>query len=574
MNKFAWKLLEPTFPPNLIEALLSHRGVEKSDHEAFLNPDFNEHTFDPFIFTKMKDAVSTIFSAIENKEKITIHGDYDADGVSGSSLLYLAIEEIAEELGLELNLDVYLPDREKDGYGVAMHTVERLAEEGTSLLVTVDCGIANVAEFDRAHELGMKVVICDHHQLAETVPGHAIIIHPLAPGESYPNKHLCGTGVAYKLAAALFEEARQRGAGFAVGYEKWYLDFVAIATVTDVMPILGENRALERFGLTVLNKTRRQGIKQIVEFSRSEMGSIDTQAIGFQIGPRLNAAGRISSAEIAFKALTSKTEEEARGHAEELERLNRQRRAISDRAYKEALKMVHDQLRQADEGITEQPMAIIVSSDHWNPGIVGLVAGKLVTEFGLPAFALTKVGDHYVGSGRTAGGLHLVEAMNSAGDIYIKHGGHPQACGLSITPEKLTDFQEAIQKFAHTFFNGTAPMPELHVDADLPLSEISFDLLASLEKLRPFGEGNREPIFAAHGVLLESADAIGKDGKHLRLLAATEAGTIKGIGFNFGHLLDELEPDRPIDVVYRPSINEWNGRRELQFELIDLKHTL
>ncbi len=568
MNQFEWKVGLEDAPSNLVDALLESRGVRTEDREVFLNPDFAEHTHSPWLFTRMKDAVEEVFARLESGEQITIHGDYDADGVSGASLLYLAITEISASLGLPGLIGVYLPDRERDGYGVALHTVERLAGEGTKLLITVDCGIANLVELRRAHELGVTVIVCDHHQLAESIPEHAMVIHPLAPGETYPNKYLCGTGVAFKLASALFDEARKRGAAFPDGHEKWYLDFVAIATVTDVMPILGENRVLEHFGLKVLNKTRRHGIREIVNYSRSEMGSLDTQAIGFQIGPRINAAGRIKSAQIAFNALTAGTASEARTHAEELERLNRERKKISDGAYKEALAQVHDLLRES------QPMALVVHSEYWNPGIVGLVAGKLVTEFGLPSFALTKVGEHYVGSGRTAGGLHLVEAMNSVGDIYIKRGGHPQACGLTLEPRYIDQFTEGIQSYAQSIFGDQPPVPRLAIDAHVPLGHITYELLNQLSKLQPFGEGNREPLFIARAVELESFDTIGKEDKHLRLLVKTGAGRIKGIGFNFGHLAEELDIDGLFDLVYRPSINEWNGRKELQFELIDMKKTL
>lgn len=564
MQKYEWKVKHKEVE-DIFGQLLIDRGLhDPKDVAAFLEPDWDAHTHDPYLFTHMDAAVKAVFNALANGERITIHGDYDADGVSGSSLLYSAIQEIAVKLNLEATLNVFLPDREKDGYGVAMHTIERLAAEGTKLLITVDCGISNLNELQKAHELGMQVIICDHHQLAESgkVPEHAMIIHPLAPGETYPNKHLCGTGVAFKLASCLFDEARKRGADFPVGHEKWYLDLVAIATVTDVMPLLGENRVLEKYGLMVLKKTRRPGIQKILQISKTKPDAIDTTAIGFRIGPRLNAAGRISSAEKAFKALVASFDD-AEEHVAELEQLNRDRQKISRGAYKEAKVMVQE--------IEDDVAAHVLWQDYWNPGIVGLIAGRTVTEFGVPAFALTKVNDHYVGSGRSIGGMHLVEAMRSCGDIFIKAGGHPQACGLSIEEKHLPAFKEGIQAFARDFFGEETPRPQLQIDAEIPLQSINWDLVHSLDKLQPFGQKNPQPIFIARGAQVVSAEAIGKTGSHLRLTVNPPSGdVIQCIGFGFGKRADLLGMGSLVDIVFEIGINEWNGRRDIQLSIKDL----
>lgn len=571
--KYNWQLVTNEPNEDIVDALLQAREIDPKDRENFLHPDWDRDTHDPFIFTKMQQAVDRLFDALENREKITIHGDYDADGVSGSALLMTAIRDVVDgmnraDTGSETakwsaeNVDVYLPDREKDGYGVAMHTVERLASEGVKLLITVDCGIANIEEFKRAHALGMDVIICDHHQLAETVPEHALIIHPLAPGETYPNKHLCGTGVAFKFASGLLTEARKRGADIPDGHEKWYLDLVAIATVTDVMPLHGENRTLEKFGLKVLRKSRRPGVQKIMDYARGELESADTTTIGFQIGPRINAAGRIRSAKIAFDALTAPAHE-ADEYARELEMLNRERRSISDKAYREARKLA------AEKG--EKPIHVIWA-DHWMHGIVGLVAGKLVSQFGVPAFALTRVGDYYVGSGRSIGGLHLVEAMRSCGDIFVKAGGHPQACGLTIHPKNLEAFQTGVEEFASSYFGGVAPKPELRIDMPLSLTDLTWDVYHELEKLAPYGQGNPRPKFLAKSLQVVAAEGIGKDGKHLRLTVNPGNGPMwKLIGFGFGKWADELTLGNVIDVVYEVDVNEWNGRKDLQARIEDLR---
>ncbi|MDQ5952441.1 MAG: Single-stranded-DNA-specific exonuclease RecJ, partial [Patescibacteria group bacterium] len=312
----------------MLRQLLTNRNVAEAQFEYFLDPNWERDTHSPQNFTCMQAAVARVFAALTSGQKIVIHGDYDADGVCGSTVLFTTLREIAERLSVPFMAEVFLPDREKDGYGVAMHTVERLAAEGVKLLITVDCGIANGLELGKAHELGVDVVVCDHHQMGEHYPDKAIVLHPLAPGEHYINKSLCGTGVAFKLASGLFEEARARGLAFPVGHEKWLLDLVAIATVTDVVPLLGENRTLEYYGLKVLQKTRRPGIKAILNVAGTDLASVDTQAIGFRIGPRLNAAGRLASAKLAFNTLAAQTEDEAGKAALELERLNKERQQI------------------------------------------------------------------------------------------------------------------------------------------------------------------------------------------------------------------------------------------------------
>lgn len=560
--KYDWTIKHDN-PEDILGAILANRNISSVDLEAFLSPNFDLHTFDPELFDDIPKAVARIFSALEKGEKMVIHGDYDADGVSGSALVFSALRDISRALNIALNVSVFLPDREKDGYGVAMHTIERFGEEKVNVLITVDCGIANAKEFERAHELRIDVIICDHHQLGENLPNHALIIHPLAPqGARYPNKHLCGTGVAYKLATALIREARKRGADLPNGYEKWFLDLVAIATVTDVMPILGENRVLETYGLKVLKKTRRKGIQRILQFANTPLEQLSTETIGFQIGPRLNAAGRIASARHAFEALIAENDDEAQKGAELLETLNRERQKISETAYKEAKSMVKS---------TEGNNVHVVVSEIWNPGIIGLVAGKLVTDFGLPTFAFARVGNHYVGSGRSAGGLHLVEAMRSCGDIYVKFGGHPEACGLTIANEKnLALFRERVEIFAKNHFGEKRPTPSLTIDARIDIRNIDWLLWRDLERMQPFGAGNAMPVFSTIGKV-DFAERIGKDGKHLRLRITHQMKALQMVGFSFGAVADDLQYGDTIEVAFTLDVNEWKGKRELQGKLVDVR---
>lgn len=559
LMRYQWKVADRT-EDDLLRQLLKNRGITGEENIArFLNPDWDRDVISPWTFTRMREATARVFEALEKGEKIVIHGDYDADGTCGATLIYTALRTLALP-----NVSVFLPDREKDGYGVALHTVERFAQEGVKLLITVDCGIANDVPLDFAHAQGIDVIVCDHHQLGEKLPAHATILHPLAPGETYENKTLCGTGVAFKLACALFEEARKRGRAVPEGSEKWLLDLVAIATVTDVMPLKGENRALEYFGLKVLNKTKRLGLLAMMEYGRTPMGKIDTETIGFQIGPRINAAGRIKSAEVAFRCLSAETTEDASRYAGELERLNRERQKISDVAFSQATDMIA--LRQTSASVH------VVWSELWMPGVVGLVAGKLVSEFGAPAFAFAKVGEHYVGSGRSIGGFHLVEAMRACGDIFLKSGGHPEACGLTVASiEHLQLFQERIDAVGKTHFKDQSIERALMIDGELPPEEATRGFFDQLMGLAPFGQGNPRPVFYAKHLLITAMDVMGSTGSHVRLSVATPWGPKKCVGFGFAKDVAMFAKGDRVDIAYELALNEWNGNEEVQMRLLDIR---
>ncbi len=556
--------IAPRVEEDLLRQLLLNRGITE-DVERFLQPEWQRDVLSPYDFQYMHQAVARVFAALDKDEPIVVHGDYDADGVSGSTVIFSTLTDISKALDIQLQLSVFLPDREKDGYGVAMHTVERFGAEGVKLLITVDCGIANGLELGKAHELGIDTVICDHHQLGQHFPDKAIVLHPLAPGETYANKTLCGTGVAFKFAWALLDEARKRGAKLPEGYERWLLDLVAIATVTDVMPLKGENRALEYFGLQVLRKTRRPGLKAILASAGTSPTEIDTTTIGFRIGPRLNAAGRLASAKLAFDALAAPDDLAAAQAAFELERLNRERQDVFKASYEEA------KLHAAKHNDNAQ--VLVVYSETWLPGIVGLIAGRLVSDFARPAFAFAKAGQHWVGSGRSLGGLHLVQAMDACGEIFVKRGGHPQACGLTVaTIEHISEFRAKVDNFACNFYGPEGVRDQLIIDAEVSLTDMTWDVLDKLERLQPFGEGNRQPVFAATNLSIVQADVMGSSGNHLRLtVVPPEGGLKKLVGFGFGHLAKTLKPGDRVDVAYEPGVNEWNGKREIQFRIVDMR---
>ncbi|MBU0613806.1 DHH family phosphoesterase, partial [Patescibacteria group bacterium] len=324
----------------------------------------------------------------------------------------------------------------------------------------------------------------------------------------------------------------------------------------------GENRVLEKFGLMVLNKSKRQGLRKIIDFARGEMGKLDTQSIGFQIGPRLNAAGRIQSAKLAFEALVAETKEEAEHFASELEILNRQRQYISDSATKEAIELINEATLGS---------AIVVWKEGWNPGVIGLVAGKLVSKYGKPAFVLTKTNNNFVGSGRSASGMNLVKAMNSAGNIYLKSGGHPEACGLSILEENLEIFKSKIFEFSDSFFSEKNIEQKLDIDVTISEKNINMEFAKNIAQLAPFGQGNPRPVFLIKNLAIVLIGSVGKTKDHLRLKFEVDSGRIlNGIGFGLGKMEKDFFQGDIVDVAFEIGINSWNGTESVQLVVLDI----
>ncbi len=577
----------PEINPVILQ-LLWNRGIRTQEEiDVFLGPDYSRDVYDPFLFNHIKEAVNRLFAAIEKDEVITIHGDYDADGVCGTALLYVTIKEIREKIsgkdsrkarhgraschandspiGTCSHLNIYIPHREKEGYGLSVSTVEHLKEKhGTDLIVTVDCGISNVDAIARAKELGIDTIVCDHHDIPKTLPD-AILIHPKLPNETYPNKDLSGTGVAFKFATALLEEARSRGADFPKGYEKWLLDLVAIATVTDIMKLTGENRVLEKYGLLVLNKTRRQGLKKLIEIAGLNGKELETWNIGWQIGPRLNAAGRINHATDAFELLTAEDETRAKELAEKLNSENQERQRISESVYWQAVEKI---------GKVENQKILFAVGEKWPPGIVGLAAGKLCSEHYRPTFVISRDGDQFVGSGRSTKELNITKALQAASEHLDRFGGHPQACGFSVKgEERLAKAIELMTEFAEKELAEQDLAPSLKIDVEISAADIDWQLVDDLEKFRPYGQGNEKPVFLSQKMQVIAAEQIGSAGQHLRLTANPQKGEkmVKLIGFRLGSRAEKLMFGDLIDVVYEIGVNEWNGNREIQLRIVDLR---
>jgi single-stranded-DNA-specific exonuclease len=560
------KKLFPEFDSVVLQ-LLWNRGMRtKEEIDVYLNPDWARDTYDPSLFRNMVEAVDRVFEAFEKEEVISIHGDYDADGVCGTAVMVSALRDIARALKYDDKLvTTYIPHREKEGYGMSVSTIEHLHEhDKTKLVITVDCGISNKDAVDRGKELGIDTIVCDHHTMPKELPEQAILIHPLVPGETFPNKHLCGASVAFKFASGLIVEAQKRGAELPKGYEKWLLDLVAIATVTDVMPLDGENRVLETYGLRVLNKTRRVGISKLLDVAGSKVGELDTVSIGFQIGPRLNAAGRMTHANEALALLIEEDELEATKLAMRLHEINKDRQKASQKAYLEA---------KAQIGEAAGEKLLVAVNKDWGAGLVGLIAGKIVHDYSLPAFIVHTDGEKFVGSGRSVPGFDVTKTMHHASEYLDKFGGHPQACGFStVGKDRFEKAVELMKEYAQIHLTQEAMEARLNADAEIMLEDITWELSDSLQQFRPFGSGNASPLFVSKNVKVSSFSAVGNEGAHLKLRVQSEGGKIiNAIGFKFGDWIERLALGCKIDVLFEIQVNEWNGNRELQIRIVDLK---
>lgn len=556
--------------PLPIATLLYNRGITGTEAaNAFLDPQYERDIHDPFLFRDMRKAVDRLMTAITAGEKITIHGDYDADGVDAAALLYTLLRKLGA------NVHVFLPHRENDGYGLLLKTVDALGADGTKVLITCDCGIANRVEIAQASALGIDTIITDHHAMPAELPEALATIHPLVPGETYPDKGLAGGGVAFKLAQAILIEARrtipERCTDIPEGWEKWLLDYAALSSVGDMVPLLGETRTLVKYGLVVLNKARRPGLKKMLEqtgvldpLGLRKPKPITSETIGFQMCPRINAAGRMRHADDAFRLLVTEDEAEAEICAVALEALNKDRQKAVEKIMLEARNIIVSEEQDKRE-------VIIVSGELWPAGLVGLVAGRLSEEFYRPTFVLGKKETGWVGSGRGIPEFDMMTALNAMPEVFVKFGGHPQACGFTVRHDAMDDFHEKMRAHASTVLSGFELVPTLWIDAELKLTDVSWELQSLLERFQPYGEKNREPRYMIRGATVDSIDAVGNDGKHLRMRITDGAVRLKTIGFRFGEWATRLVRGDTIDLVCTIDVNEWNGNRELQIKIHDLR---
>lgn len=538
---------------DIVLQLLWNRNLKtQKEIDEFFNPDYGADVHNPFLFKDIEKAVARIKKAVDEKEKVLVYGDYDADGVCAATILYETLKKLGNAP------DVFLPHRETDGYGLNLKRIEEFASLGTKLIITCDCGISNAPEIARANELGMEVIITDHHEVPDVLPSAFAIIHPQIE-ENYPFKGLSGGGVAFKLAQALLKDFG--------GYEKWFLDLVAISSVADVMPLLGETRTLTKYGLLVLNKTKRLGLQKLIEAASLKPGALDTYSIGFMIAPRINAAGRMNHASAAFKLMIEENAEKAKELARNLNEENAERQKQAERIFLEAKFL-------AVEEKQEENAAILVYKPDWMASLVGLAAGKLAETFYRPTLAITERDGKIIGSGRSIDSVNIMEIMEKMSRFFDRFGGHAGACGFTLKNKiDLEEFKKEFIATAGEIEKGLDLSPKLQIDAEISFEKADWKLYENLAKFEPFGEKNPRPRFLIKGAKVMAMETVGNGDKHLRLFVEHNGSSPKKmIGFFIGNHIERLKIGALIDIIFEVGVNEWNGNRELQYKIIDIKY--
>lgn len=570
----------PELPPSVARLMYNRHLRTQVQIDEFLNPDYSQDIHDPFLFVDMEKAVKIIFDAIATDKNIVVHGDYDADGVTASTIIITCLKK----LGCK-NVSVFLPHRETDGYGLNLNTVRALKEKGTDLIITCDCGVSNTPEVTLAKELGMQVIITDHHSIPAQTPPADAIIHPKMPNETYPDKTLCGGAVAFKLIQALLQTHKKTNELLSDGqtheaFEKWQLDLVAIASIGDMVPLLGESRTLTRYGLTVINKTKNIGLRKLMfvagildENGQPKKGIINAGTVGFQIVPRINAAGRMDHANVAFELLMCEDENEAETLAWALNQNNLDRQKLTENLVAQAIK-------QVKETNQENNSAIFVLGEGWPTGILGLIAGRLKDMYYKPAMAMGLNRGEITASGRSIAEFNLIAAIQNNPEFFAKFGGHPQACGFTLKSlDMLEGLKKRLNEVAAEQTKTIELVPQINIDAEIDLDEINWELYDLLQKFEPFGMNNEEPTYVARGLTIVSISPVGQDGKHLKITLKHNSQIVrKTIGFGLGdcnrHPADwknNLHVGDKIDMAFCIEANEWNGTRELQMTIEDLK---
>ncbi len=537
------------YPPILRQILFNRGYAAHAEARAFLEaqPPFDT---DPFQLSGVAEAVDRLRSAIEKGEKIAIYGDYDVDGVTATALFLQYFHSSGVDvLG-------YIPHRFDEGYGLNKNAITTLHDQGVDLIISVDCGIRSLEEAEHARGLGVDLIICDHHTPGEVLPDALAVIDPKRPDDPYPEKNLAGVGVAYKLAAALDKEIN--------GQESTIedcLDLVALGTVADLVPLIGENRSLVRQGLKLIRRPRRQGLMSLIGVSGLKPANVTATDIGFALGPRLNAAGRLDTALDALALLTTPDVFEAGRLAQQLEAQNRKRQNIT-----RAIQAMAEELAFAEH---EDPLLLFVTHPEFNAGVVGLAASKLTEQYYRPA-VIGHTDDEYTrASCRSIPEFHITEALDQCADILEKYGGHAAAAGFTVRNEHLPMLTERLQDLAEEQLSDQELQPTLNADIELPLSELKPEILEYLDWLQPTGYGNPQASFVSRNVKVLSSRAVGKDSAHLKLVVSDGHITFDAIAFQQGHWYGNLP--KSIDLLHHFEVNEFRGQKTLQLNVRDIK---
>jgi single-stranded-DNA-specific exonuclease len=540
------------FPPILKQIVFNRGLATDAEARAFLKAEPNSNT-DPFQMIGMEATVDRICFALEHNEPIAIYGDYDVDGVTATALLVQALGVLGA------NVRGYIPNRFDEGYGLNKEALDSLKADGVKLVITVDCGIRSPEEALHAQTIGLDLIISDHHHPdGENLPPAFSVINPKQHGDPYPDKDLAGVGIAYKIIEALVR-AQPLTNGFQLSD---LLDLVALGTVADLAPLVGENRVLVRKGLRQIRETKRQGLYSLAAVAEVKIEKITAGNIGFMLGPRLNASGRLESALASFELLTTRDFMRAGQLAMQLDTQNRQRQALT-RAMQEQAELIAK---------SEDPEAFLLFAAHedFNPGVVGLAASRLTEIYYRPAIVAAKNAEETRGSCRSIPEFHITDALDLCKDLLVRHGGHAAAAGFTVKNKNLPELVSRLKEIAKDQLESKDLRQTLSADIEVPLSELNFEVLKHLAFLEPTGYGNPEAVFVSRNVKVKMARTVGSEGRHLKLTFEDERGaSYDSIAFRMGHLKPDLPPY--VDILYHLEVNEYNGRRTMQLNLKDIK---
>ncbi len=528
--------------------LLLARGIQDpQEARSFMDADI--FTFEnPFDILGMDVAVNRILKALESNQRIVVYGDYDADGVTATALLSTGLRDLGADVS------TYIPDRFKEGYGLNDKAIEKLASEGISILITVDCGIRAVDEVGRAVDMGMDVIITDHHKVGDALPPAAVILDPHQNGDLSQNKNLAGVGMAFKL---LHGVMIRKGRDTPVEV----LDFVAIGSVADMVHLIGENRFLVREGLKRINLGERPGINELLDICGYRIGEIDAMKIAFGLGPRINAAGRIASANTALKLLIERDDNLARQRAIELDGLNKTRQELTV----ETRNLVRDEIDKDN-----LPLIIMATDSEYHEGILGLTASRIVDEFYRPTI-IGRRGDEFTrASVRSIPEFNIIAALQKCSQLLVRFGGHDAAAGFTVRNDVIEDFHYEMVQIAQDELSGVVLIPSLNFDAYVSFSDLDWDLLHFQDKLEPFGSGNPAPSFCTKNVRIQNMRRVGTDGAHLKISLVQDNRFFDAIGFRLGDRYDSLDDN--VDVLFRLERNVFRGSESLQLNVLDVRN--
>ena len=526
-------------PDRLLELLLDREIDTPQKIERYLHPK-REDLYDPMLMQDMDKAVAVIRDALEKHEEITVFGDYDVDGVTATAILLTYLRKQGAQV------DFYIPDRHGEGYGLNIAAVEQIATH-SKLLITVDCGITCAAEVARAKELGMRVIVTDHHQLGPQLPQCEAVLNPLLG--SYPFRRLCGAGVAFKLVQAM--------GGTEAIEPLWEL--AALATIADIVPLMDENRVIVYYGLAAMAATQRPGLIALMESAGVDPQKVTSSDVAFRMAPRINAGGRLALASRGVQLLTTRRMDTAREIAEELNQDNIRRRELEIEIFHQADEMTRQQIDFLNE------RAIVICGEGWNPGVIGLAASRLVEKYKWPTILLSKDGDVCVGSARSIPGVNIHDAMSTCRDLFVRFGGHAQAAGLTIEAKNVPEFRRRLSEAIREQAAPEVFIPTEEYDLELELSEMTEEFVDAFSAMQPTGFGNPAPVFCVRGVHTTDVRTIGKDGAHLRLRLAQGSEMRPAIGFRMGERAADLP--EVIEAIVTLSINVWQDKRNVQCEL-------